>query len=453
MLKQKQKTFTHGIHPPDFKDDTNKLPIHQFPFAPVMVISMAQHIGKPAKPIVREGQEVLRGQVIAEADGFFSSPIHAPASGTIKKISLVPSIHGSMTPGLYLQPFPASTQEVLGGTPCNVDEATAEEIIDAIQQAGIVGLGGAVFPTHAKLKIPEGKYADTLLVNGAECEPYITTDHRVMLEQSDDIFLGIRYLLKATAAKRAVIGIEANKSDAAEHLIKTRPADIPIDIELLEVKYPQGAEKIMIKSLFDREVPAGGHSVDVHVIGVNVATTAEIGRLLPHGRGIQERIITITGPAVKNRGNYRIPIGTPLRFALEHVGTTDDIGEVFLGGPMMGPSVPNLDIPITKGVAGIIAIGERDMVSAKKTYPCIHCGYCVEACPVALNPAQLGILAQKQQYQDMADNYHLKQCFECGACAYVCPSHIPLVQHFRIAKKFLRKVALNKNSLQTNNAA
>ena len=367
MSKEKQKTFSHGIHPPDFKDDTNHLPIHQFPFAPVMVISMAQHIGNPAKPVVREGQEVLRGQMIAEADGFFSSPIHAPASGVIKKISLVPSIQGNMVPGLYLQPFPASTQEVMEGTPCFVDEASADEIITAIQQAGIVGLGGAVFPTHAKLKIPEGKYADTLLVNGAECEPFITTDHRVMLEQSDDIFLGIRYLLKATGAKRALIGIEANKADAAERLQENKPADIPVDIELLETKYPQGAEKIMIKSLLNREVPDGGHSVDVHVIGVNIATTAEIGRLLPHGRGIQERIVTITGPAVKNKGNYRIPIGTPLRFALDYVGTQENIAEVFLGGPMMGPSVPNLDIPITKGVAGIIALAESDVVKVKKT--------------------------------------------------------------------------------------
>jgi electron transport complex protein RnfC len=437
--QKKQKTFSHGVHPPDFKEDTRHLPVHQFPFAPVMVIPMAQHIGKPALPVVKEGQEVIRGQLIAKADGFFSSPIHAPASGIIKKISLVPSIHGNMTPGLFLQPFPGSTQEVLEGTPCSVDSASPEEIINAIQQAGIVGLGGAVFPTHAKLKVPQDKHVDTLLVNGAECEPYLTTDHRVMLEQSADIFLGIRYLLKATGAKRAVIGIEANKSDAAEHLQATRPGDIPVDIEVLPVKYPQGAEKIMIKALFNREIPAGGHAYDVHVVGVNVATTAEIGRLLPHGRGIQERVITITGPAVKKKGNYRMPIGTPIRFALDYVGTHDNISEIILGGPMMGPSVPNLDIPVTKGIGAIIAFGERDTGIVKKSFPCIRCGYCVEACPVSLNPAHMAMLAQKQQYQEMADNFHLKQCFECGACAYVCPAHIPLVQHFRMAKTMLKK--------------
>ena len=277
-------------------------------------------------------------------------------------------------------------------------------------------------------------------MNGAECEPYLTTDHRVMLEQSADIFLGIRYLLKATGAKRAVIGIEKNKSDAAEHLTMSRPADIPVDIELLSVKYPQGAEKIMIKSLFNREIPAGGHAYDVQVVGVNIATAAEIGRLLPHGRGIQERVITITGPAIKKKGNYRIPIGTPIRFALDYVGTTDTVSEIILGGPMMGPSVPNLDIPITKGIGAIIAFGERDTGKVHKSFPCIHCGYCVDACPVILNPAQLVMLAQKQQYQEMEDRFHLKQCFECGACSYVCPAHIPLVQYFRIAKTFLKKV-------------
>jgi len=439
MLKDQHKTFPHGVHPPDFKEDTCHLPIHRFPFAPVMVIPMAQHIGKPAIPVVREGQEVTRGQVIAKADGLFSSPIHAPASGVIKKITLVPSINGGMTQGLYLQPFPASTQEVIEGNPCTLETATPDEIINAIQQAGIVGLGGAVFPTHAKLKAPDGKRAEILLVNGAECEPFLTTDHRVMLEQSSDIFLGIRYLLKATGAERAVIGVEANKSDAAKHLRKTCPHDMPVEIEELTVKYPQGAEKIMIKALFNREIPIGGHSIDVGVVGVNVATAAEIGRLLPHGRGIQERVITITGPAVRKKGNYRIPVGTPLRFALDYVGTTENVGEVFLGGPMMGPSVPNLDIPITKGIAGIIVFGESDVVTATKVYPCIHCGYCVDACPVSLNPGQLVMMAQKQMYQEMADNFHLRQCFECGACSYVCPSHIPLVQHFRMAKASLKK--------------
>ena len=434
-----RKTFPHGIHPPEYKDETNGLPIRQFPFAPVMVIPLQQHIGKPAIPVVGEGQEVARGQLLARADGWVSVPMHAPASGIVKRIDLVPSVNGHRVPGIYLQPYPGSTQEVIEGTPCPLGTANPEEIINAVQQAGIVGLGGAAFPTHVKLKVPEGKTVDTLLVNGVECEPYLTTDHRVMLEQSGDIFTGIRYLLKATGAERAIIAVEANKQDAAEQLRQQAPKDVPVTVEVLPVKYPQGAEKMVIKALLNREVPSGHHSYEVHVIGVNVATAAEIGRLLPHGRGIQERVITITGPGVHKKGNYLIPIGTPLRFALEQVGVSDRLSEVFLGGPMMGQAVPSLDIPITKGTNGFVAFTEEQTEPGEKTYPCIHCGYCVEACPVSLNPAQLGLLARTGRYPTMADDFHLMDCFECGACSYVCPSRIPLVQQFRVAKHWLKK--------------
>jgi len=376
-----------------------------------------------------------------------SSPVHASATGIIKKICLVPSLKG-MVPGIYLRPYPASTQEVIEGTLCLVDSATPEEIIDAIQLAGIVGLGGAAFPTHVKLKKPEGKFVDTLIINGVECELYLTTDHRVMLEQTADIILGIRYLLKATGANRAIIGIEKNKQDAAKVLRNAIQSDAPISVETLEIKYPQGAEKILIKVLLGREVPSGAHSVDVHVVGVNVATTAEIGRLLPHGRGVMERVITITGPAIDKKGNYRIPIGTPLRFALESVGVAGKINQMFLGGPMMGQSIPDLDIPITKGTSGFVAFTERETGHHHQTvYSCIHCGHCVDACPMYLNPSQLGLLAKNEIYDVMAEQYHLMDCFECGACSYVCPSHIPLVQYFRIAKSSIAKSRLAKNGI------
>ncbi|MBN2700530.1 MAG: electron transport complex subunit RsxC [Methylothermaceae bacterium] len=439
MLWRRHKTFPRGIHPPECKDETRGSPIRQFPFAPIMVIPMQQHIGKPAVPVVVEGQEVARGQLLARADGFISVPVHAPASGVVKRIAQVPSIGGHMVPGMYLQCFPGATQEVIEGTPCRVETATPEQIIDAVQQAGIVGLGGAAFPAHAKLRIPKGKTVDTLLINGVECEPYLTTDHRVMLEQTDDIFRGIRYLLKATGAERAIIAVEANKQDAAEKLRRQAPNNLPVMVEVLAVKYPQGAEKMVIQALLNREVPSGHHPYEVHVIGVNVATAAEIGRLLPHGRGIQERVITITGPGVKKKGNYRIPIGTPLRFALEWVGVGDDLAEVFLGGPMMGQAVPSLDIPITKGTNGFVAFTEAQIDRAEQVLPCIHCGYCVAVCPVRLNPARLGLLAKRERYEEMARSFDLMACFECGACSYVCPSRIPLVQYFRVAKQRIKK--------------
>jgi electron transport complex protein RnfC len=439
----RKDTFRHGVHPPEHKGDTSHLAIRRFPFAPVLIVPLSQHLGKPAVPVVREGQDVVRGQTIAEPDGFVSVAMHAPASGVIKRIMLAPSISGTMVESVFLEPHPASSQEVDDGIPCDVDAATPDEIITAIQQAGVVGLGGAAFPTHVKLKPPEGKSLDTLIINGVECEPYLTTDHRVMLEQSADLYTGIRYLLRATGAEASIIAIEANKQDAARKLQRDLPQDLPISIRICPVKYPQGAEKLVIKALLGREIPSGGLPVDVGAICVNVATAAEIGRLLPHGRGIQERVITIGGPGVQRKGNYRIPIGTTVRYALAETGAAKNLSRVFLGGPMMGAAVSNLDIPITKGTSGITALTTAETGAAtghQKVYPCIHCARCVEACPLFLNPSYLGLLAKSEEYMEMVEHYHLMDCFECGACSYVCPSHIPLVQYFRLAKKMVRKL-------------
>jgi electron transport complex protein RnfC len=428
------------VHPPESKDETSGLAIRQFPFAPLLMIPLVQHMGKPSVPVVQEGQEVARGQRIARPDGFVSVSMHAPASGVVRRIALMPGIAGRMVRGVFLEPHPGSTQEVREGTPCRLETATPDEIVAAIQDAGVVGLGGAAFPTHVKLKIPEGKHVDTLLINGIECEPFLTTDHRVMLEQREDIFTGIRYLLKVTGAERVIVGVEANKLDAAQHLREGLPGDLPASVEVLRVKYPQGAEKMLITALLGREVPSGGLPIDVHALCVNVATTAEIGRLLPHGRGIQERVITITGPAVKHKGNYRIPIGTPLRFLLESVGVEQDVSRVFLGGPMMGQAASSLDISIIKGTSGVTVFTETEAERTnRRVYPCIRCGYCVDACPIFLEPSQLGILAHNQEYERMAQDFHLTDCFECGACSFVCPSHIPLVQQFRFAKAAVRK--------------
>ncbi len=432
-------SFRHGIHPPENKDETNGRPIRQFDFAPLIILPLAQHIGAPSELVVREGQEVMRGQLLAKANGYVSVPLHAPVSGKIRKIANVPTIKGTMSPGIFLETFPYSTQEVLEGTPVDVNTASAEEILQGIQAAGIVGLGGAAFPTHVKLKVPEGKPCEYLMLNGIECEPYLTTDHRVMLEQEEDIFMGIRYLLKVTGAKKVIIGIEANKQDAADHLEATAPDDLPVTVKVVPVKYPQGSEKMLITALTGREVPSGGLPIDVGCVVVNIATTAEIGRLLPHGRGIQERVVTITGSGIRHKGNYLIPIGTPLRYVLEQVGAVDNISEVYMGGPMMGMAAANLDISIVKGTSGIVVFAENTVDRPGKVYPCIKCAACVEACPLMLNPSKLGILAKYEDYDTMAERYHLMDCFECGACSYVCPSHIPLVQYFRLSKSIVRK--------------
>ncbi len=440
----RKDSFRHGVHPPEHKDETSHLAIRRFPFAPELVVPLSQHLGKPAVAVVREGQEVARGQTIAEPDGFVSVAMHAPASGVVKRIALAPSISGTMVPSVYLQPYPASSQEAADGESCDAETATPDEIIMAIQRAGVVGLGGAAFPTHVKLKAPEGKRLETLIINGVECEPYLTTDHRVMLEQTADVFVGVRYLLRATGTTEAIIAVEANKPDAVKKLEEDCPQDLPVSIRVCPVKYPQGAEKLVIKSLLGREIPSGGLPADVNAICINVATTAEIGRLLPRGRGIQERVITIGGPGVQRKGNYRIPIGTTVRFALEETGAAQDISRVFLGGPMMGAAVSNLDISITKGTSGITVFTTEETGEAtghKIVYPCIHCARCVEVCPLFLNPSHLGLLAKNEEYVQMAEEFHLMDCFECGACSYVCPSHIPLVQYFRLAKKMVRKLS------------
>ncbi|MBZ0089373.1 MAG: electron transport complex subunit RsxC, partial [Thermoanaerobaculia bacterium] len=419
------KTFRHGVHPPEAKDDTKGMAIRQFPFAPLLVVPLVQHAGKPSVAVVREGQEVARGQRLARPDGFMSVAMHAPASGVVRRIALAPGISGRMVPAVYLEPFPGSTQEVADGPPCPLG-APVEQILTAIQEAGIVGLGGAAFPTHVKLKVPEGKSVDTLILNGAECEPFLTTDHRVMLEQRDDIFMGIRYLKRLTGAGRVIVGVESNKPDAAEHLRAGVPADLAVEVETLRVKYPQGAEKMLITALLGREVPSGGLPVDVHALVINVATAAEIGRLLPHGRGIQERVITVTGPAVAKKGNYRIPIGTPLRFLLEAVGVGPEVQRVFLGGPMMGQAASSLDVSVTKGVSGVVAFdADRAERTDRTVYPCIRCGYCLEACPMFLNPSALGVLARNEEFERMVSEQHLMDCFECGSCSFVCPAHIP----------------------------
>ncbi|MEZ4952881.1 MAG: electron transport complex subunit RsxC [Saprospiraceae bacterium] len=434
-----KNTFKHGVHPPEHKDETNNLPIRQFPFAPLLILPMAQHIGAPSELLVREGQEVVRGQLLAKAGGYVSVPLHAPASGTIRKIGNVPTISGKMSQGIYLETFPSSSQEVMEGTPIDIDIATPADILNGIQNAGIVGLGGAAFPTHVKLKVPEGKRCEILMLNGIECEPYLTTDHRVMLEQADDIFMGIQYLMKATGAARCIIGIEANKKNAADHLEKNIPDGLPVEVKVVPVKYPQGAEKMLVSATLGKEIPSGGLPIDVGVVNVNVATAAEIGRLLPHGRGIQERVVTITGPGVKKKGNYLIPIGTPLRYVLEQVCADDSISEVYMGGPMMGVAVSNLDISIVKGTSGIVVFTEKEVKKQQKIYPCIKCGACVDACPISLIPSKMGVLAKFEAYDLMAEQYNLMDCFECGSCSYVCPSHIPLVQYFRLSKSIVRK--------------
>jgi electron transport complex protein RnfC len=433
-----RKTFSRGIHP-DANKSTAGNPIRRMPFASRMILPLTQHIGKPAVPLVRAGEEVVRGQPIAKADGFLSVPLHAPADGVIEAIELKPSARGPWVDSIILRVYEASTQEIRWASPRDIDVMAAQDIIQAIQDSGMVGLGGAAFPSHAKLKVPAEHKIHTLVVNGCECEPYLTCDHRMMLEYADDLMIGTRLAMKAVGASRAIIGVEDNKMDAVDAIRAVLPKNGSIDVRAVETKYPQGAEKMLIKSLTGIEVPAGGLPMHVGMVVNNVGTLALLGSLIPQGLGMTERVVTVTGPGIRKPGDYWVPLGTPMRTVLEWAGATDaDEREIILGGPMMGQAVASLDVPVTKGVSGILVFDKLRIKGDQKVWPCIKCGECVKACPMGLNPSMLGMLATQREFETMGSTYHLGDCFECGCCTYVCPSHIPLVQQFRVAKGILR---------------
>lgn len=439
-----RRSFRHGIHPDPSKGDTAGKPIKRFPFPDQLVLHLDQNIGKPSIPIVKKGQEVVRGEPVAMADDFVSVPLHSPATGIVRGIELMPTARGPKTPAILIDVYHGSTQEVLYSVKRPLGSLPRSDLLRAIQETGMVGLGGAAFPTHVKMTLPPGQETEvhTLVVNGAECEPFLTTDHRVMLEQAGDLIEGTRFALMATEAKQAIIGIEDNKMDAVQAVSAVIKPDDPIKVKAVPAKYPQGAEKMLIKSLLGLEVPPRALPASVGVVVSNVGTLAQLGYLLPRGEGLIERVITVTGAGVKRPGNYRVPIGTPIRFLLQEVGFEGETAEIILGGPMMGMAASALDTPVTKGMSGILVLNEQSISKeAAHIYPCIKCARCVQACPMYLNPSEMGQLAAKREYERMETDFNLIDCFECGCCSYVCPSNIPLVQYFRIAKAMNRERA------------
>lgn len=445
------ETFARGIHPPQNKH-TAHTPIRRLPFAPELVVPLSQHIGKAPRPIVQVGQEVVRGQPIAKGEDWLSVPHHAPATGVVEAIELRPSARGPWTESIVIRPYAGATQEDLWGMPRDTSVMDGPEILQAVWDSGLVGLGGAAFPTHAKLMVPKQAKVHTLVVNGCECEPYLTCDHRVMLENTRELILGMQLAMRATGAVRGIVGVEDNKPDAVaaiQSVIDAAHID-SIFVEAVPTKYPQGSEKMLLMALFGVEIPSGALPVSLGMVMNNVGTLAALGQLLPAGQGLTERVVTIAGPGVSRPGDYRVPLGTPISFVLEWAGASAQQSshapsacQLVLGGPMMGQAVASLDTPITKGVSGILVFHPEDMADrdGRRTFPCIKCGECVESCPMGLNPSALGMLAAKREYELMGQRYHLGDCFECGCCTYVCPSNIPLVQQFRIAKQVLREKA------------
>ncbi len=429
--------FRHGVHPPEAKELTAHLPVRRMPFPAEVVLPVRQHAGRPARPIVREGDRVERGDVVAEADGWVSVPIHASASGRVVSVGLWPHPDGSMETSVRIEVEPWSAQAPRPRLVPAWERLTREETVEAVRHAGVVGLGGAAFPTHVKLSPPDGKSIDTLVINGCECEPYLTTDHRTMVDFPERVHLGIRLMMRCLGVPRAIVGIEKNKPDALERMKATRPTDLDVEIVGLTVKYPQGAEKMLIDALLRRRVPTGRLPMDVGVIVQNVASVATIAEVFETGLPLIERIVTVTGHGVRRPGNWIVPVGTKIRDLLDASGgLTEDAREVVNGGPMMGASIANLDAPVTKGTTGIVVLVEGE-VRRPETYPCIRCGHCLDACPVFLNPQILGQLALAGREDEMA-GHHLSDCMLCGCCSYVCPSHIPLSQLFQASRTALR---------------
>jgi H+/Na+-translocating ferredoxin:NAD+ oxidoreductase subunit C len=430
--------FSHGVHPPEHKELTAHVPIRRMPYPDEVVLPLRQHAGKPAKLVVAKGQHVERGDLLAAADGWVSSPVHASAAGWVSDVDWAPHPDGSMCLAVRIRVERYSAQVARPRLVPDWHGLTRDEVLRAVQNAGVVGLGGAAFPTHVKLQPPPDAHIDTLVINGAECEPYLTTDHRTMVEYPERVHFGVRIMMHALGVQRAVIGVERNKPDAIEALERTRPTDIDVTVLPLTVKYPQGAEKMLLKAVLDREVPSGKLPATVGAIVQNVASVATLAEVFETGLPLIERIVTVSGPGVVRPANLIVPVGTLTRDVLTFCGgLTDDAAEVLFGGPMMGTALASLDVPVLKGTTGIVVLTDAEVRDLAQS-PCIHCGRCLEACPMFLNPSLLGDLARVGRYDEMAEA-HLADCMLCGSCSYVCPSNIPLAQLFTASKAALRK--------------
>lgn len=436
-------TFRHGIHPSERKDATASRAIERVPFVEEYVLPLSQHIGAPAKAIVKVGAEVQRGELIAAAGGFVSCPLHAPVTGRVTALELRPHPSGKMLPAIVITADPYSDQKMPPSAPLDIESLSAQEIVKKVQESGLVGLGGAAFPTHVKFAVPDGKRVDCVIINGCECEPYLTCDHRVMLERPEAVLRGTQIAMRLVGAERAVIGIEANKPDAVAALQKLAPKNI--SIITLQVKYPQGAEKMLISAALGREVPSGGLPLDIHFLVNNVGTTAALADWFDAGIPLIERVVTVTGSGVRQPRNLLVPLGTPVKVLLDYCGgLKPNVRQMIMGGPMMGMAQKQLGVPVLKGTSGLLVLTDENVVTHEE-YACIRCSRCLEACPMFLNPTRLALLARAGRVADLAA-YHAMDCFECASCSYVCPSNIPLVQWIRMGKAQMREAAAREKA-------
>lgn len=432
-MNLKEFTFKGGIHPPHFKKYTEKVALKRAEEPSMVIIPMQQHIGAPCEPLVKVGDKVKVGQKIGEAKSFVSAPVHSSVSGVVKKIGKMNTPTGQAMCVVIESDGSNLIDESINpkGT---VDSLPREEILNIIKEAGITGMGGAGFPTHVKLSPPPDKKIDVVILNGAECEPFLTSDHRLMLENPEKVVNGLKAIMKVVNAEKGFIGIENNKPDAIKVMLKAVENERNIEVAPLKTKYPQGDEKRLINAITGREVPSGGLPMDVGVVVNNVGTSAAISTAIETGMPVIERIVTITGGAIKEPKNLIVKIGTTFKDVIEQCGGYKEApGKIIMGGPMMGLAQYTDEVPVIKGTSGILVLTEKE-ARIPEPQPCIRCGKCLEACPVNLQPLFISKFALKHMYEE-AEKYHAVDCIECGSCSFVCPSKRPLVESIRVAKR------------------
>lgn len=423
------KAFFGGIHPKDGKQSTAGQPIQALPAPATLVVPLSQHIGREAKPVVAKGDEVLKGQLLAEADGKISANVHSPVSGKVTAIEQRRNAAGHMVTCVVIE-NDGEEKWVERETHADPIQLDAQTILKKIEAAGIVGMGGAGFPTSPKLTPPKGVTIDYLLLNGCECEPYLTADHRLMVEYPEEIILGAKLLAKVAGARKIVIAVEDNKPDAIAALKEKAGS---IEVVALPTQYPQGGEKQLIQAVTGREVPSGGLPYQAGVIVQNVGTAWAVAKAVRDGEPLISRVVTVTGSVIAEPKNFMAAIGTPLEVLIEAAGGFKETpGKVIMGGPMMGGAQYNLEVPITKVSSGVLAFAKGESATPD-SMPCIKCARCVDVCPANLLPLKLEAYGMNEQF-DNAKEYGALDCIECGCCTYICPSKRPLLQYIRFAK-------------------
>ncbi|KPU26517.1 electron transporter RnfC [Caloranaerobacter sp. TR13] len=433
MYKKKRLSFKGGIHPPYSKELTKSISLEYALSPKVVYIPLQQHIGAPCEPIVKVGDRVKIGQKIGEAKTFVSVPVHSSVAGIVKKITPLPTPTGSKVMTVIIE-SDGSNEIYEGIKPKGeLSNLTSKEIIEIIKEAGITGMGGAAFPTHVKLSPPPEKKIDTIILNGSECEPYLTADHRLMVEYPEKVVFGLEVIMKAVNANKGIIGIEDNKPDAIENIRSIVAKKPNIELAVLETKYPQGGEKRLIDAITGRKVPAGALPMDVGVIVNNVGTAAAIADAIQKGMPLIERIVTVTGNGIVQPSNLIVKIGTLFKEIIEQCGGySGEPGKIISGGPMMGFAQYTDEVPVIKGTSGILVLKQKDAYSEVEQ-PCIKCARCVDVCPVGLLPIKIANYSQKSKW-DEAEAYSALYCIECGSCSFICPAKRPLVQRIRLAK-------------------